>query len=218
VQLSPGNAETLAVTPDMRVNADFGGSGVWQWNGAWARLSAADATAVGAARPQPPVVATLRTDSAGRTYLEVVGNDAANVITVSHIQIGSRVILYYVQVEGVKIRNGTSFDDTVIWLAIDRVEVYGNGGGDRITDTSIARSVVYGGAGDDVIDAGTVNGGTGNDTLTGHVVYGDDGNDTLYGGWGDDSLYGGDGDDFLYGGPGSDTLDGGSGTNYLQQD
>jgi hypothetical protein len=83
--------------------------------------------------------------------------------------------------------------------------------------------VLYGGAGDDVVQAGfegavpqviplpptgvnpgteaTVFGGTGNDVVTGN-----DGTQVLKGEDGDDKVFGGVGDDFLDGGPGNDLL------------
>ena len=73
---------------------------------------------------------------------------------------------------------------------------------------------VYGGAGDDDLDANTQNdtlsGGPGDDILDGQGH-----NDELHGGTGDDTLRGGAGDDHAYGGSGDDSLDGGNGTDYL---
>lgn len=88
---------------------------------------------------------------------------------------------------------------------------------------SDGRDTLYGGGGDDVLDAGTDNdilygqagidelrGDAGNDSLYGgannDTLIGSFGNDTLYGEGEDDSLRGGDGYDSLWGGTGTDTL------------
>src|SRR5262249_62028398 len=77
------------------------------------------------------------------------------------------------------------------------------------------RVVVYGGAGNDVLDAdghfsAWLDGGSGNDVLLGGC-----GNDVLLGGTGNDLLRGGDGRDILIGGAGRDTLRGGSSGDIL---
>ena len=63
---------------------------------------------------------------------------------------------------------------------------------------SFGDDVIYGGSGDDVIDAklgdDIVKGGTGNDKL-----YGDAGDDFISGSRGEDRIYGGAGNDKLYG-------------------
>jgi hypothetical protein len=82
-----------------------------------------------------------------------------------------------------------------------------------------ARIIVYGLAGNDIIQLtgplpGELHGGPGNDYLYGgsgdDVLYGDDGNDFLSGGAGNDILIGGAGRDKLTGGTGKDILIGGS--------
>ncbi|MGY4403734.1 calcium-binding protein [Bradyrhizobium sp. USDA 3315] len=101
-------------------------------------------------------------------------------------------------------------------------------GSDTVNLSDAGNDTVYGGNGDDVINAGAANGsnllfgGAGNDS-----IYGGSGNDTLDGGAGNDYLtagsgaqwlLGGAGDDSLYGGTGNDTLDGGAGNDkfYIQ--
>ncbi|WP_298860656.1 Hint domain-containing protein [uncultured Sulfitobacter sp.] len=66
---------------------------------------------------------------------------------------------------------------------------------------------IFGGAGDDSLDARLDTSGVG--------LFGFDGNDTLRGGSGDDYIDGGDGDDFLTTGEGQDTLFGGAGNDTL---
>ena len=83
--------------------------------------------------------------------------------------------------------------------------------------------VVYGTAGDDVIDLRNTNqaqivmGLAGNDTLyagnSGDCLVGGEGNDHLYGNNAADILIGGFGDDHLEGANGPDTLDGGPGND-----
>jgi Ca2+-binding RTX toxin-like protein len=75
---------------------------------------------------------------------------------------------------------------------------------DRLTVSALA--------GDDVVDAQTVQAGAIKLTANGG-----DGDDVLRGGAGDDTLSGGAGDDTLLGGPGNDILDGGTGDNIVIQ-
>lgn len=79
------------------------------------------------------------------------------------------------------------------------ISVYNNSG-----------DVIYGGVGDDPINAGngsdTVYGGSGNDTING-----ENGVDYLYGGSGNDTILGDDSPDMIYGGYGADTLTGNNG-------
>jgi len=74
---------------------------------------------------------------------------------------------------------------------------------------------MYGGAGNDTINAGngndTVYGGSGNDALNGN-----NDNDTLYGGSGNDTVLGSNENDVLVGGYGADTLTGGNGTDVFK--
>jgi Ca2+-binding RTX toxin-like protein len=89
--------------------------------------------------------------------------------------------------------------------AFDLIRVNAGGGDDRVTNNSPYRSVMDGGAGNDVLT-----GGSGNDEFTGGI-----GNDVLYGGWGNDALYGGDHADALYGNQGNDWLEGGRGADIF---
>jgi Ca2+-binding RTX toxin-like protein len=88
-------------------------------------------------------------------------------------------------------------------------------------DAALDRLTVSGGAGDDVIDAGslrsgqiglTLNGGAGNDT-----IIGSHGDDTVIGGQGNDVALLGDGNDLFIWNPGdaSDTVDGQAGLDTL---
>ena len=96
------------------------------------------------------------------------------------------------------------------------IEVYG-GDGDDFVDAryQVIPMVFWGGEGNDRIDGGeqktTVYGEGGNDTVNGGV-----GKENVDGGAGDDSLLGADGDDTLVGGAGHDTLRGGGGDDTLQ--
>jgi VCBS repeat-containing protein len=80
------------------------------------------------------------------------------------------------------------------------------------SDASNDPDLMYGGAGDDTINAGgdndTVYGGSGNDALNGN-----NDNDTLYGGSGNDVVQGSNNNDVLVGGYGADTLTGGNGSD-----
>jgi Ca2+-binding RTX toxin-like protein len=97
--------------------------------------------------------------------------------------------------------------------------VLGQGGNDTITATSSATRTYDGGAGNDVLNGGSVAdnliGGTGDDTISGNG-----GNDTIKGGADADSLNGGDGDDTFLANLNEaefDTLQGGSGIDTLQR-
>ncbi|HEY6596985.1 MAG TPA: hypothetical protein VI011_23210 [Asanoa sp.] len=98
--------------------------------------------------------------------------------------------------------------------------VNGGEGEDRITGSDQADDLLFGGPGNDVIDA------LGNSGVPGHMdrVAGDEGNDALRGGTGDDSvdggagnddIYGDDGDDYLGGEADVDALHGGAGDDWL---
>jgi autotransporter-associated beta strand protein len=76
-----------------------------------------------------------------------------------------------------------------------RLVVYGNGGNDTISTSSVRFPVeFYGGAGNDYLAGGTSD----------DILDGGDGNDRLLGGSGDDILLGGSGDDRISGGSGDD--------------
>jgi Ca2+-binding RTX toxin-like protein len=89
--------------------------------------------------------------------------------------------------------------------------IQGSTGNDRIRTNSWGFAVeLRGGAGDDVLAAGTTDSGNDADTLSG-----EDGNDQLDGGVGDDVLRGGAGADVLAGAAGSDTASYYSGTTGI---
>lgn len=87
------------------------------------------------------------------------------------------------------------------------------------------RHALFGGAGDDNLDAGglgLLQGNQGNDTLAGgSTIYGGQDNDLIraagfaQGNKGDDNIQGATGVDTLLGGQGSDTIDGGGGLDFL---
>jgi len=91
----------------------------------------------------------------------------------------------------------------------------------EIVKPSEGDDVIYGGPGDDSIDAlggnDAVYGRDGDDTLIGGTgsdrLYGEAGNDTLLGGDGTDTLVSGASNDILDGGADNDTLDGGEGND-----
>lgn len=86
-----------------------------------------------------------------------------------------------------------------------QVNIVGTEPADKLTVLALA--------GDDVIDAASLDAG-----VVSLLLDGADGDDVLVGSDGDDTLLGGVDDDVLVGGPGLDVLDGGSGDNVLLQD
>jgi Ca2+-binding RTX toxin-like protein len=165
------------------------------------------------------------------------------------ITIGGGVIT---NIQTVGYLEGSNYDDLL--APIDTyyptgANVYGRGGNDHIIGdyySGWGGSGLYGGDGDDVIDATgsqyspslygdagndtllggssyeTMHGGTGDDIIDGNYGYdylwGDEGNDTIDGGSFGDSLYGGDGNDTLYGAGDADNIYGGSGNDTLYGD
>jgi Ca2+-binding RTX toxin-like protein len=100
----------------------------------------------------------------------------------------------------------------------------------NIGTTTVGTDIIFGGNGDDTINAGagndlicggngggTINAGLGDDTVDGgngnDNLIGGDGNDLILGGGGNDTLNGGIGNDILDGGTGNDTLTGGAGAD-----
>jgi len=107
---------------------------------------------------------------------------------------------------------------------IEKLEVNGGGGDDKLTVGNLAGSdlnkiIFKGGDGNDWLDATKTHvkieayGGKGDDKL-----WGGSGDDILKGDQGDDILSGGKGDDKLYGGAGHDTLTGGAGHDTFYVD
>lgn len=165
--------------------------------------------------------------------IQVIGtNDAVileNYFSRGRLSLGKIIfadgeILNYDQLIQEKwIVEGSNSQDTIQLIhQVGRVYVYGNGGNDRITGSSVA-DYIYGGIGDDTLKGGVGNdelyGESGNDELYGgagnDLLNGGTDNDTIYGENGDDKLYGEDGDDYLNGGAGNDWLDGGTGNDIL---
>jgi uncharacterized delta-60 repeat protein len=108
----------------------------------------------------------------------------------------------------------------------------GGDGDDRIRLEVLAAATVYGGAGNDRIQAAdgaqvlsggsgkdTINGGPGVDTISGNggadELYGEGGRDRISGGAGDDLIDGGAANDVLSGQGGNDTIRGGTGNDQL---
>lgn len=123
--------------------------------------------------------------------------------------------------EGNELRFGTPGDDQ---LFATQKDILFGGAGDDILDasTGLGKNRLYGGTGDDELFAGSRDrlfGGDGNDILDASVgkgsnrLYGGTGNDTLFGG-SRDFLFGGNGDDQLFVGEG-DTLTGGDGRDQF---
>jgi len=103
------------------------------------------------------------------------------------------------------------------------ITIYGDAGTNTINGSTTGDDHLYGGTGDDTINAGNgnayIDGGPGND-----VIHGGSGQDFILGGPGDDVIYcgrsdnivnGGDGNDVIYGGAGNDLLIGGNGNNTI---
>jgi hypothetical protein len=116
-------------------------------------------------------------------------------------------------------------DGTFAALQVARVVVLGLDGDDIIDVSTVGRKTsLYGGAGHDTITGGLnidlLDGGDGDDALTdlngpGNTLLGGIGNDTLTAGAGNDLLDGQVGDDVLDGGAGNDRLYGHSGVDQL---
>ena len=153
------------------------------------------------------LMAAQLTASLSSGLLRINGTDHADTIVV-------REINHHISVDGVKISVNGRAEASVSDSAVGRIEVFGNGGDDRIFLNSqavrgqqaITKPVtVWGGPGNDLIVAGQ-----GPET-----IYGGAGNDIIYGGAGTDRLYGEGGNDVLVAGSGTTLLDGGTGTNLL---
>lgn len=121
--------------------------------------------------------------------------------------------------------SGTKFNAA----SVKRIEMYGDGGADRLTlDDSLgiisARGAsLYGGDGNDTLVGGlagaTFDGGNDDDSILGSskadLILGQSGKDTLIGGKGDDKILGGFGNDVLYGSAGNDQLYGDAGNDSV---
>jgi len=106
-----------------------------------------------------------------------------------------------------------------VLVSLEQAELHAGDGGVVInTQTYTGATILFGGAGDDHLLAGSSNdqlyGFAGDDTLDAG-----DGNDFLLGGPGDDVLRGqGFSGDRLIGGPGIDLMDGGAGADIITRD
>lgn len=134
-------------------------------------------------------------------------------------------------IQRIIIRTGSGDDSVSVVETLQPTWVFAQDGNDTIA-TSAARDVVYGHAGEDLIDAGGGNnfvvGGEDNDNITTgdgkDRIWGRDGNDVIISGGGNDLVVAGRGDDLVetgvgtdhaYGRDGSDTLRGGDGNDRL---
>lgn len=112
-------------------------------------------------------------------------------------------------------------------FAIGVFNFVGSSGADYFYGNSLSQSVSGGDGNDYIANAQTLYGGNGDDTLdalyvAGSTLYGDAGNDVLHGGPNADNMFGGVGDDWLIGASGTDSalstdsMDGGEGNDALQ--
>lgn len=123
---------------------------------------------------------------------------------------------------GNELRFGTPGDDEL--LATRKDTLFGGAGDDTLdASTSLGNNRVYGGEGDDELFAGRGDrlfGSNGDDILDASVgkgnnrLYGGEGNDTLLGG-SNDRLFAGNGDDKLFAGAGDNILTGGDGRDQF---
>jgi Ca2+-binding RTX toxin-like protein len=144
----------------------------------------------------------------GPKYLQVLGDNLDNTITVSRDGAGTLLV----NNGAVAVSGGTA---TVANTSL--ITVYGQGGNDVITlneaNGALPAAQLFGGAGNDTLTGGSGNdqlfGQAGNDTLLGKggfdLLFGGAGNDTLTGGDADDQLYGEGGNDRFIWNPGDDT-------------
>ncbi len=92
--------------------------------------------------------------------------------------------------------------------------IYGDDGNDTLTGPGNTSVTIYGGGGTDIITGSSMNdildGGDGADTITGGS-----GDDTITGGAGNDKIYGNDGNDIIDAGAGADFVEGGSGNDSI---
>ena len=123
----------------------------------------------------------------------------------------------------IQINKDPEFTQTFRYDEVNQLRVFAGEGDDRVTNTLLRESHIYGGLGNDHIEGGyrddLLLGGEGVDTLIGRngddVLYGQGGNDWLYGGQGEDRLLGSAGNDRLFGGNGSDFLAGQEGNDQI---
>src|SRR5262249_25646463 len=101
------------------------------------------------------------------------------------------------------------FDDQATGTGLIGNTYRGSSGPDSIPSINQAQ-IIYGGAGNDIIDGGN--------SGTGETIYGGSGDDIINGNNGADTLYGGSGNDQIHGGMAQDTIIGGFGKDMLWGD
>lgn len=152
-------------------------------------------------------------DAVGFQTLQVNGTAGTDVLAVSNAS------------NRIKVTRGTA--SITANTTVSRVIINADAGADVITVQALNGVLpvvlqINGGAGNDVINANSVNlgnvlfqanGDADNDTLTGSAS-----NDSLNGGTGIDSLIGNAGNDVISGGDDSDTIDGGTGNDLISGD
>jgi trimeric autotransporter adhesin len=192
-----------------------------------------------------PTLINMRTG----VYFAAVNPDTSSISTIANFNINASFIDFAgVLIDpnappaGVSVQelNGDTLilfgDDGVIlkdislaaWQFAVQQRAAAGAGNDSITGT-FRTDVLFGGAGNDTINATVTGqtggddvavGGSGNDGMTftrGNVVaYGNEGNDTLTSGSGNDVLLGGQDNDVLTSGAGNDLLQGGSGNDSVR--
>lgn len=135
--------------------------------------------------------------------------------------------VHYALTNGVLRVYGTSGDDNLKFVgSASSIKLMLNGTTSKVLASKVRTIVVYGGAGDDVIQLSNLSamsklyGEAGNDAIVGSFgkdrIYGGDGDDSLAGGDNHDTLYGEAGDDRVFGGASSDYVSGGAGTNVIR--
>lgn len=189
--------------------------------------------------PPPPVVVTKTVELVvedGQQVLHVNAGDGTDVVVLKRSKKTGKMDV---------VLNGVSQG----LFQTDKLIIQAGGGDDfvHIDDKLMMSVVVYGGDGNDHIDAGggnaTLYGGSGNDHLRGGIgtnllnggegndklmvpeknehaatLLGGAGNDVLIGGAGDDLLDGGDGNDALHGRKGRDSVFAGAGKDHVNKD
>ena len=114
----------------------------------------------------------------------------------------------------VRVNNNADLTESFAYADVTKLTVFAGDGNDRVTNTLLMDTFIYGGDGNDNLEGGFLNdllsGGEGVDRLVGR-----NGDDSLNGGEGIDSLFGVNGADRLFGFAGNDRLFGGAGDDLL---
>ena len=171
-----------------------------------------------------------------RETLVIKGTTGCDVIKVCEADGGVLNVSVNGEKTAYKLASGTKVEvygldgnDAIILKGLNRdASVYGGNGNDLIDARQVTNGnvrlfgengcdVLIGGCGDDLLD-----GGNGKDLLIGgggkDQLKGENGKDWLFGGKGDDALFGGNARDLLIGGDGDDFLNGGHGKDVKIQD